>query len=282
VATRHNIRLVPVVVDVWQATEIRAKLQAALRLRPAAIIATNSDIAAIAKSLTSQVPIIFASHQDPIRLGLIASLARPGGNLTGFTYFVPVDGKRLELLRLLSPGAKKLGILTDRWWIGESGGVDAVLRAKSQLGFEPSLFEAESLEDLRRVLLMPKAGGMDAWYVPSTVLAFYETKALVELFAALRRPVVFPTTQFVEQGGLISYQQLLTLDDSAHLWATMVGLVLDGVPAGEIPIERPKSFELAINVEAARKLGITIPASLIKRADRVVDASGAVGSAARQ
>jgi putative ABC transport system substrate-binding protein len=282
VTSRHRFQLHHVVVDLWQPANIRAKLLLGLQLHPAAIIATNSDIAAIAKSLTTEVPVIFACHQDPIRLGLIDSLAHPGGNLTGFTYFVPVDAKRLELLRQLAPGARKVGILIDRWWMEESGGKDAVLRARSSLGFEPHLFEAESLEDLHKALATPEAREMDAWYIPSTVLAFYQPVPMVAAFAALRKPAMFPSTQFVEQGALVSYQQLLTLVDSAQLFATMIGLVLDGLPPGEIPIERPKSFELAVNVAEARRLGLTVSPNLIKRADRVFDAIPVHGSVANR
>jgi putative ABC transport system substrate-binding protein len=282
VASRHRVRLHHVVVDLWKPSSIKEKLNEGLQLHPAVIIATNSDIAAIAKSLTKQVPVIFGSHQDPIRLGLVDSFASPGGNLTGFTYFVPVDAKRLELLRQVAPGARTVGILIDRWWMEEAGGADAVRQARSLLGFEPHFFEAENLDDLRKILSTARAARMDAWYIPSTVLAYYEPRPLVDAFAALHRPAMFPSTRFVELGALISYQQLFTLEDSAQLLSTMVGLVLDGLPPGEIPIERPKSFELAINVAGARRLGVTLPATLLKRADRVFDDKAeTAGAAAR-
>lgn len=280
VASRYDIRIEHLVVDMWQPAAIEARLKVALQANPAAIIAPNSEIAMIAKSLTTQIPIIFASHQDPIRMGLIDSLARPGKNLTGFTFFVPVDEKRLELLRQIAPRAKNLGIVIDRWWLEQSGGREAARRAQLDLGFEPHFFAAETIEELKKALSGPEAGSMDAWYVPFTALAYYEMGPVVEVFAPLRKPVMFPATPFVEKGGLIAYQQLITLEDSASIWGTMIGLVLDGLPPGEIPIERPKSFELALNVEAARRLGLAIPASLIKRADKVFDAAPAL--AARQ
>ena len=111
---------------------------------------------------------------------------------------------------------------------------------------------------------------MDSWFVPYALLAIEEPQAVLDSFEGLRKPVVFSATLFVERGGLASYQQKLSLDDSARLWATMIGLVLDGVPPGEIPIERPKAFELAVNLDAARRLGLSIPLSLVKRADRVI------------
>src|SRR5258708_2517291 len=128
VTARHNVHIDHVVVDMWKPAEITAALKKALQSKPAIIIAPNSEVAALAKALTADVPIIFASHQDPIRIGLIASLARPGGNLTGFTFFVPVDEKRLELLRQLAPRVRKLGIVIDRWWLEESGGSEVAPR----------------------------------------------------------------------------------------------------------------------------------------------------------
>jgi putative ABC transport system substrate-binding protein len=257
----------------WKPDEIAARLKNALQARPAAVIAPNSEIAALAKSLTSEVPIIFASHQDPIRVGLIDSLARPGKNLTGFTFFVPVDLKRLELLRQVAPHARKLGIVIDRWWLEESNGKEVALAARKEFGFDSTFFPAETLEELKVQLSSPRAREMDAWYVPYTALPYYEPGLLVRLLNALDRPVMFPATLFVEKGGLASYEPQMTLAETASLWSTMIGLVLDGVPPGEIPIERPKSFELALNVEAARRLGLAIPANLIKRADKVFDAA---------
>lgn len=266
----HRIRLMLVPADVSDSTDIDRAVRRALQLHPAAIIATNSNVASIAKALTRGVPVIFASHQDPIQMRLVDSLARPGGNLTGFTYFVPIDTKRLELLRQLVPRAKRLGILIDRWWVEESSGQEVMRQARIQHGFETTLFAAESIAELRRVLETPAAKRMDAWYVPYTILPYDEPVPVGIILESLGKPVVFPATSFVERGGLVSYQQTLTLDESLLVWARMVGLVLDGVPPGEIPIERPKSFELAINVATARRLGITLPTPLLKRADRVI------------
>src|SRR5437773_1975304 len=112
-SNRYRVRLRHVVVTSWDSEHVRDAMVAALRMHPAVIIATNSEMATIAKSVARDVPVIFGSRQDPIRLGLVESLARPGGNITGFTYFVPIEQKRLELLRQLSPDAKKLGILID-------------------------------------------------------------------------------------------------------------------------------------------------------------------------
>ncbi len=259
-----------VAVDLSDKQVLREALARELRKGPAAIVAANSNVAMVAQSLTRDVPVVFASREDPVKMGFAKSLARPGGNLTGFTYFVPVDGKRLELLRELAPRARKLGILTDRWWLDESGGSAVVRAARDQFGFEAELFQAESPSDLKQVLATSRARSVDAWYVPLTWLPYQQSEAVVRQIAAMRRPAVYPATRFVESGGLVSYGQLLPTQEAVTLLATALALVLDGVPPGEIPIERPKAFELAVSVPAARKLGMRFPEALLKRADRVV------------
>ena len=278
-AVRHRIRLQHVVVDISNASEIAAAVRKALSGQPAAVIAPNLLSASIVKAATRTVPVIFASHQEPIHGGLVDSLGKPGGNLTGFTYYVPIDPKRLELLRQLAPGARRLGILGDHWWLHESGDTNVTMQAAAREGFVPSLFSARTVSELRAVLATSEARAMDAWYVPYAHLAIEEPQAVLDLFGPLRKPAVFAATLFVDRGGLISYQQRLTIEESVRLWATTIGLVLDGVPPGEIPVERPKAFELAINLDAARRLGITVPLSLLKRADRVVFAPRAPATA---
>jgi putative tryptophan/tyrosine transport system substrate-binding protein len=183
---------------------------------------------------------------------------------------VPIDQKRLELLRQVSPRAKRLGVLVDRYWRRDAGVTDFLNQARTIHGFQPEMFDAETVPELEKVLSTPRAKRIDAWYVPYTVLPFEEPDAVVRLFNSVRKPVIFSHTHFVERGGLVSYQPAMTIDAGLRLWATIVGLILDGVAPGEIPIERPKSFELAINVDTARRIGVAIPVSFLKRADRVI------------
>ncbi len=259
-----------VAVDLADKQVLREALAGVLKKGPAAIVAGNSNAAMVAQSLTRDVPVVFASHEDPVALGLAQSLARPGGNLTGFTYFVPVDGKRLELLHELAPRARRLGILIDRWWLVESGGSAVVRAARDELGFEAELFQAESSSELKQLLATPRAKSIDAWYVPLTWLSYQQADAVVNSISAMHRPAVYYAAGFVEKGGLASYGQVLPRQEALELLATALALVLGGVPPGEIPIERPKAFELAVNVPAARKLGMRIPDAFLKRADRVV------------
>ena len=261
-----------VAVDLIDKEVVREVLARELQRRPTAIVAGNSNAAMATQSLTRDIPVVFASHEDPVALGLARSLARPGGNLTGFTYFVPVDAKRLELLREVAPHARRLGILIDRFWLGESGGNAVAKAAREQFGFETELFQAETPSELKKVLATSRAKSVDAWYVPLTVLAYQQPDAVVKEMTNTRRPTVYHAARFVEKGGLLSYGQLLPRQEAVTILATALALVLGGMPPGEIPIERPKAFELAINVPAARRLGIHVPDSMLKRANRVVSA----------
>jgi putative ABC transport system substrate-binding protein len=218
---------------------------------------------------------VFGSYQDPVRLGLASSLAHPGANLTGFTMFVPIDLKCLELLREIAPGARRLGIVVDHWWMRETDGASILRAAHDELGFDARVFQMERPADLR-LLQTDEARSMDAWYVPPTTLPFEHAEAMVKAIAALRRPAVFPNARYVEAGALAAYQPEYTLDEALDHFARIAGLVLDGVPPGAIPIERPKSFELVVNVSEARRLGIALPEALLKRADRVIGAASSV------
>ena len=270
VSARHNVSIRYVPVDVFRREQAAQRIAGALYDHPAMIIATSSESAAIARDVARGVPIVFASHQDPVRLGLVRSLADPGGSLTGFSLFVPIDTKRLELLREMAPHARRLGILIDHWWMRETDGAGILRAAKEQLGFEARTFLMEKPEDLRQ-LEGPAARAIDAWFVPATALPYEHPDLVIRALDALRKPVVFSTAAFVEAGGLVAYQPKTSLEESLDFFAKIAGLILDGVPPGTIPIERPKSFELSINVAEARRLGISVPEALLKRADRVID-----------
>jgi putative ABC transport system substrate-binding protein len=269
VTSRHRTIVQHLAVDLWRRDDIARKLAIAIAGRPAIIVATNSENASIAGTLTRDVPIIFGSHQDPVRLGLVRSFAKPGGNLTGFTFFVPVDEKRLELLRQLAPNARRVGVVVDRWWMDESGGAQILRKARESFGFDPHVFRAESIAELRRELARPEARAMDAWYVPSTALPFDDPAEVLAAMELLKKPTMFPATYFAQHGGLVSYQPVLSLEEAIQLLATMIGLVLDGMRPADIPVERPQAFELSINLQAARRLGLQVPDPLLKRVDRV-------------
>jgi len=270
ITARHRVSVRHVEVDVFKRDEAAARLLSAVsRERPALVIATSSESAAIAREVAPEVPIVFGSHQDPVRLGLVRSLADPGGHLTGFTSFAPIDLKRLELLREIAPRARRLGIVIDHWWMDETDGAAILRAAKADLGFDGQVFLMEKMGDLRQ-LETRAAREVDAWYVPPTTLPFEHPAEVVSALATLHKPVMFPSSRFAQAGGLAAYQPKQSVDEALDLLARLAGLILDGAPPGAIPIERPKSFELWLNATEARRLGIALPEYLLKRADHVI------------
>jgi putative ABC transport system substrate-binding protein len=270
IAARYVVTVRHVPIDVFNRAQAKERIATEITDRPAIIIATSSESAGIAREVTDQIPIVFGSHQDPVRLGLVRSLAQPEGNLTGFTSAAPIDMKRLELLRELAPRARRLGIVIDHWWMEETGGEALLREVRTRLGFEGRIFLMERPEDMG-VLKTAAARDIDAWYVPQTTLPFHHPGAIVGGLAALRKPVVYPTAWFVEAGGLSAYQPRQSLEEALDLFAKLTGLILDGVAPGQIPVERPQSFELIVNAGEARRLGIRLSDALLKRADRVID-----------
>ena len=265
----NGVRFEHVVVDYADPEGMRRAMRSAAARNPAAIVAAAAPIAQIAKEEAGSIPVVFGMHQDPVDLGLIASYRRPSGNLTGFTFYRSDEVKRLELLREIAPASRRLGVVTDAWW--DQGPhyrhpSAPVLEkvARVQFGFEVEYFRVDTLEELAHLPQLKRARSIDAWYVAGNKVGFDHPEEFVHAIALLRRPAIYSLPIFTQKGGLISYQSVF--DDPYVVWARMLVLILDGFPPGEIPVERPKTFELAINVKAAREQGIAIPRSLLLRA----------------
>jgi putative ABC transport system substrate-binding protein len=213
--------------------------------------------------------VLFGVHQDPVDLQIVESIRRPGGNLTGVTLYRSDEEKRLELLREIAPKSVRLGVVVDKWWDlgpGYRHPASQILEktAREKFGFDVRFFRIDSMDDMKRLAGNPAARAMDVWYVPLTKPGFDQPEEFTRAMATFRRPAIYYLPLFTQAGGLISYQQ--TFENPFATWATMLGLILDGFPPGEIPIERPKVFELAVNVKAAREQGIVIPKSILLRA----------------
>ncbi len=268
-ARRHQVRIEHLPVDYGNLGALRAALREAAARRPAAIIAASAPIAQVAREEAPRIPLIFGMHQDPMELGLAASFRRPGGNRTGVTLYRSDESKRLELLREIAPRARRLGVLIDEWWdrgphYRHPSAMFLRELAHVPFGFEVEYFQADTLEDLRRLPGLANAQAMAAWYVPGTKLGFDHPAEVARVLASLRRPAIYSLSMFTQAGGLVSYHAVFEAPFAS--WAKMLDLVLDGFPAGEIPIERPQAFELAVNVKAACEQGIVLPKSILLRA----------------
>jgi putative ABC transport system substrate-binding protein len=233
------------------------------------VIVTSGTGAPAAKQATSVIPIVFAIAGDPIGSGLVTSLAQPGANITGLSNQAPdLAGKRLELLREVVPGLRRLAVMAN------VGGADAVLdmgevqAAARTLGLDVVASEIRRAEDIAPAFQALK-GHAEALYVVTDSLVSTNRIHINTLALAARLPAMLGFREFVEAGGLMSYAP--NYPDLFRRAADLVDKILRGAKPGEIPVEKPTKFELVVNLKIAKALGLTIPPSLLARADEVIE-----------
>ncbi len=236
------------------------------------IVVGGTPQALAAMQATRTLPIVFAAAPDPVASGLVASLARPGGNVTGLSDLVAeLVGKCLELLKEALPGVSRVAVLWQPGGHGERTEKEMLKRAEvaaQALGVRLQSVEARGPADLGRAFSEMTRARADALTVFGTPMFFVERRRLVELTATNRMPAVYPLRGFVDAGGLVSYGP-----NNADLFrraATYVDKILKGAKPGDLPVEQPTKFELIINLKTAKALGITIPQSVLGRADEVI------------
>ncbi len=236
------------------------------------ILAAATPHALAAKQATRTIPIVFAATGDAVADGLVASLARPGGNITGLSFFTPeLVGKRLELLKQTVPGVSRVAVLWNPGGLGESTEKDVLKRAEvaaRAIGVQLHFVEARGPADFDRVFSDMTRARAGALTVLTSAMLFEERKRLVDLVAKNRLPAVYPWREFVDAGGLMAYGP--DLADLFRRAATYVDKILKGAKPGDLPVEQPTKFELVINLKTAKALGLTIPPSLLQRADQVI------------
>jgi putative ABC transport system substrate-binding protein len=239
-----------------------------VRLKVDVIFTTGSAVLAV-KQTTSAIPVVFTLAQDPLGTGLVASLARPGGNVTGISnQQTDLATKRLELLREVVPTLRRLAILAN---VGnpaavlEMGDVQATART---LGLEVATSEFRRAEELEPAFEALE-GRTDALYVCSDSLTFTHRVRIKTLAIALRMPMIYVERENVEAGGLMSYGP--NFPDLFRRAADYVDKILRGAKPGELPVEQPTKFDLVINLKTARALGLEIPPTLLARADEVIE-----------
>lgn len=239
-----------------------------VRTRPDVIFALGGDVAPSVRTATSTIPIVVAVSLDPVQSGLVANLARPGGNLTGVT-FVSSDlaAKRLQLLKEIAPAVSRVGVL----WNPDH--VDPEYRetqaAGRTLGVQVHSLEVRAAGDLERAFQTAAAARVEAIVVVSSRLMAVNRQAIADLATRNRMLLVAGWGGWPQVGALFSYGP--DLDVIVRLAATHVDKVLRGARPGDIPIEQPNKFELIINLKAARAHGLTVPPAILGRADRVLE-----------
>jgi putative tryptophan/tyrosine transport system substrate-binding protein len=249
--------------------ELVGKLAAELvRLKVDVIVTSGNEASLDAKRATSAVPIVFAIAGDPVGTGLVASLARPGGNVTGLSaQLTDGAGKRVELLREAVPGLRRLGLMAHVVSLStlEVGEVRAVA---ASLGIEVVLREIRSTGEIASSFDELK-GRADALYVANSAFLSVNRMRVTTLALGLRMPTMFANRAWLETGGLMSYGA--SFPERFRRSADLVDKILRGTRPADIPVEQPTKFELAINLVAAKAIGLTIPAALLTRADEVIE-----------
>jgi putative ABC transport system substrate-binding protein len=233
------------------------------------IFAASLPAALAAKKATSTVPIVFVMGADPVALGLVKSLSRPGGNITGVTqYHGALGGKRLELLRDLVPGAATIAVLSNPQNPNAEPHLRDIADAARALGQPIEIFRAADERTLDEVFPKAKAAG-GALLVVDDPFFRLQRHLLVELAAGHRLPASYFGRDFVAAGGLMAYGS--DSEDNTFRAAIYVGRILGGANPAELPVLQPTKFELIINLRTARALDLTVPSRLLARADEVIE-----------
>jgi putative ABC transport system substrate-binding protein len=240
-----------------------------VRLKVDVIVTPGGSAILAAKKASATIPIVFAGAGDPVGTGLVSSLARPGGNITGLSTMTPdLDGKRLELLKEAFPKVARVAFL---WEPGGTRGNLALTEmepAAKALGLKLRSLPVRSLEDFEGAFARAKKEGAQALITTTGRLINTQQRQVLDFAAKNRLPAIYHYTEFVEAGGLMSYGPDNT--DVFRRAGDFVDKILKGAKPGDLPIEQPKKFELIINLNAAKEIGLTIPPNVLARADRVI------------
>jgi putative ABC transport system substrate-binding protein len=240
------------------------------RRRVSVIVATGPPAALAAKAATTTIPILFGVGDDPVKMGLVPSLARPGGNLTGVNFLASeLAAKRLELLRQMVPAGKNVALLVDPAFPPTESQVNDALRAGETMGLNMQLLKAATSQDINAAFSTLASEQPDAVYVGASPFFASRRVQLVLLAARIGIPAIYGTRLFTEVGGLMNYGASLT--DAYRQVGRYAGRVLKGAKPTELPVLQATKFELVINAETARMLGLVVPPSLLAIADEVIE-----------
>jgi putative tryptophan/tyrosine transport system substrate-binding protein len=242
-----------------------------VRLQADVIVAPSTPPALAAKNATKTIPIVTVGVVDPVGLGLVTSLARPGGNITGLTSYVTheISAKQLEVLKATVPKVSRVAVL----WNPATPAAALWLRetevASLALGVQLQPLEARSLNDFDGAFAAMTTQRAGALLVLEDVLFINHRIRLADLAAKSRLPAMYTRREYVEAGGLMSYGPITS--ELFRRAATYVDKILRGAKPADLPVEQPTKFELVINLKTAKALGLTIPPSMLVRADQVIE-----------
>jgi len=262
------------VVIEWRSAEgkpdrVPALAAELVRLKVAILVTGGPQSTRPAKEATSTIPIVMAFDNDPIGNGFVASLARPGGNITGLSTLAPeLNGKQLELLKEIVPRLSLVAILGDSTIPGNMQALKEAELAAGALAVKIRYLDIQNPKDIDSVFRAASKERADAVLVLTSPV-FNPYRAETAGFAVKHRlPTIYSTPEFVKDGGLMSYSMSFT--DLYRRAAMYVAKILKGAKAADLPVEQPTKFELVINLKTAKQIGLTIPPSVLARADKVI------------
>ena len=250
-----------------QLPEFAAEL---VRLKADIIVTAGSDVTRHAKEATTTIPIVMAQDSDPVGSGFVASLARPGRNITGLANYSPeLSGKRLELLKEIISHLATVSMLWNSNNPGSAIALKETEAAARSMGLKlqaHDVVKADALEPALQAISKARTGALNA--ASAGPVVFTHRKRLIDFAAQNRLPAIYGRSEYVNDGGLMLYgTSIINLGRRA---ATYVDKILKGAKPAELPVEQPTKFELIINLKAAKRIGLTIPPNVLARADRVI------------
>jgi putative ABC transport system substrate-binding protein len=238
-------------------------------LRVDVIVTGGPPATRAAKKATATIPIVMAQVNDPVGNGFVASLARPGGNITGLATLAPeISGKQLELLKEIVPKLSRVAVLGNSTQPGNSQALREVEVAAEAFGVKLQYLDILGSKDIETAFRAASKGRADTVLVLAFPIVRDQSTQIADLALKSRLPAIYPTPEFVEDGGLMTYG--VSFIDLYRRAATYVDKILKGAKPADLPVEQPTKFELVINLRAAQQMGLAIPASLLARADKVI------------
>jgi putative tryptophan/tyrosine transport system substrate-binding protein len=240
-----------------------------VRLKVDIIVTIGPSATLAAKKASGTIPIVFASANDPVGTGLVSSLARPGGNITGLSLMVPdLDGKRLELLKEAFPKVARVAFLWEPDGTRGNLALTVMEAAAKALGVKLLSLEVRSLDDFEGAFARAKKERAQALITTTGARINTQQRRVLDFAAKNRLPAIYHYNEFVEAGGLMSYGP-----DNTDLWrraAVYVDKILKGAKPADLPVQQATKFEFIINLKAAKQIGLTIPPNMLERADKVI------------
>jgi len=240
-----------------------------VRLKVDIIVSAGPVPTRALKEATTTIPVVMAQDGDPVANGFVASLARPGGNITGLSTLAPeISGKQLELLKEVIPKLTRVAVFGTSTRAGNAQALKEIELAAGAFKVKFQYLDVLDPKDIETAFQAATKGRAEAVLVLQSVVFFSRRKQITDLAAKNRLPAIYYTTEFVEAGGLMSYATSYT--DLYRRAATFVDKILKGRTPADLPVEQPMKFEFIINLKAAKQIGLTIPPNVLVRADRVI------------